>query len=126
MDLYPRHPITAEVVVINNLDELTGIKTVKDKIVLFNRAFDVAMAHAGFAHEAYLQVVVQRVLGASKAAELGASLVRSIGSANFRLTHTGSVLYSGSRKIPAAALSFEDSDLVERLSRRGPVFMHPR
>jgi carboxypeptidase Q len=50
--------------------------------------------------------------------------VRSIGPGNFRLAHTGSVGYFGGPKIPAAATSAEDADLIERLSRDGTVMMH--
>jgi hypothetical protein len=123
----PSDGITAPIVIVNGLEQLGTLApdALKGKIVLFNQAFDVQLAQAGFAHEAYLQVVRQRVLGANKAAELGASasLLRSIGSANFRLAHTGSVIYSGARKIPAGAISAEDADLIERLSRSGPVTM---
>ena len=124
----PSEGFTAPVVVVNGLEQFDGLApdALKGKIVLFNQAFDVQLAQAGFAHEAYLQVVRQRVLGANRAAELGASasLLRSIGSANFRLAHTGSVIYSGERKIPAGAISAEDADLIERLGRGGAVTMH--
>ena len=124
----PRQGITAQLLIVEKLSDLEGLapEAVKGKIVLFNQAFDRELANAGFAHQAYVQVVRQRVSGANKVAAMGAvgSLLRSIGSADFRLAHTGAVVYSGDRKIPAGAVSSEDADLIERLSRRGPVLMH--
>src|SRR5262249_6853239 len=66
------------------------------------------------------------IMGASKVARLGAlaSLIRSIGSANLRLAHTGWVRYSDERKIPAGAISSEDADLIGRLATNGTVVMH--
>lgn len=120
--------LTAPVVVVKKLDDLEALApaAVKGKIVLFNQAFDTELAHAGFPHDAYVEVISQRVQGANKAAQLGAvvSLNRSIGSANFRLAHTGSVVYFTDHKIPAGAISSEDADLIERLSHKGQVVMH--
>jgi len=124
----PPEGITAPVVVVNNFDELDrlGTEGVRGKIVLFNVAFDTKLADAGFSHEAYIRVVPYRVMGAKRAAEMGAaaSLLRSIGPRNFRLPHTGSVGYFGGPKIPAAATSAEDADLIAHLSSQGPVVMH--
>jgi len=120
--------ITAPIVIVKRPEDLDTLPpdAFKGKIVLLDQAFDTQLAHAGFPHEAYVRVVRQRVGGANKAAQLGAlaSLVRSIGSANLRLAHTGSVIYSGDRRIPAGAISSEDADLIERLSDSGPVVMH--
>ena len=58
------------------------------------------------------------------AARLGAvaSLIRSVGGAEYRLPHTGGTSYAeGVTRIPAGALSAEDAALVERLAARGPV-----
>src|SRR5712671_285580 len=108
----PRQGITAQLLIVEKLSDLEGLApgAVKGKIVLFNQAFDRELANAGFAHQAYVQVVRQRVSGANKAAAMGAaaSLLRSIGGADFRLAHTGAVVYSGDRKIPAGAVSSED------------------
>jgi hypothetical protein len=124
----PPQGITAPVVVVKSFDELDrlGQAGVKGKIVLYNVAFDTKIADAGFGHDAYVRVVPYRVIGAKRAAALGAvaSLVRSIGPRNFRLAHTGSVGYFGGPKIPAAATSAEDADLIEHLSKDGPVTMH--
>ena len=124
----PPSGLTAKVVIVNDFGELKrlGRDGVAGRIVLFNAAFDQGLADRGFAREAYLQVVRYRVMGASKAAELGAvaSLIRSIGPRGSRLVHTGSVRYTGKEKIPAAAISVEDADLITHLTAQGPVEMH--
>ncbi|MDQ3920175.1 MAG: peptidase M28, partial [Acidobacteriota bacterium] len=89
----PPEGLTAEVVVVNDFDELRGLGRagVAGKIVLFNRRFDERMAGAGYVEEAYNQVVTYRSLGAGEAERLGAaaSLVRSVGPAGNGLPHTG-------------------------------------
>lgn len=121
----PAEGITAEVVVVHSFDELTalGREKVAGKIVLFNVRYDERKALAGAAFEAYSEAVVYRGRGAKAAAELGAaaSLVRSVGGADYRLPHTG---YSVPAGIPAAALAAEDADLVEHLAAQGRVRMH--
>ena len=117
--------ITAEVVVVHNFDELTalGRERVAGKIVLFNVPYDERKALAGMAFEAYGEAVFYRGNGAKAAAELGAaaSLIRSVGGADYRLPHTG---YSTPAGIPAAALAAEDADLVDHLAAQGRVRMH--
>ncbi|HWY54179.1 MAG TPA: hypothetical protein VNZ03_06925, partial [Terriglobales bacterium] len=57
---------------------------------------------------------------------LGAAavLVRSLGGGDFRLPHTGLTLYGeGVDKVPAAAITAEDAELLARLSKQGPVTM---
>jgi carboxypeptidase Q len=125
----PAGGTTAEVVVVNNFDELTalGSDRVRGKIVLFNVKFDKQLAAAGLAGPAYGQAVVYRERGASAAARLGtvASLIRSVGGADYRLPHTGVMEYAtDAPKIPAAAVTAEDADLIEHLARQGRVRMH--
>ena len=121
----PAKGITAEVVVVHSFDELTalGRDKVAGKIVLFNVHYDKLKAQAGFAFEAYGEAVVYRGNGGKAVAALGgvASLVRSVGSAEYRLPHTG---FSYPAPIPAAALAAEDADLVEHLAAQGRVRMH--
>ncbi len=121
----PAEGITAEVVVVHSFDELTalGREKVAGKIVLFNVPYDERKALGGVAFEAYGEAVVYRSRGAKAAAELGAaaSLIRSVGGADYRLPHTG---YSVPAGIPAAALAAEDADLVEHLAAQGRVRMH--
>jgi hypothetical protein len=121
--------LTAEVIVVDTFDELIalGRGNVAGKIVLFNARFDKQMAGQGFGLDAYGQAVVYRGAGPSEAARLGAiaSLVRSIGGADYRLPHTGAFGYAtDAPKIPAAAVSAEDADLIAYLTAQGPVRMH--
>src|SRR2546425_3072926 len=85
--------LTADLVVVNSFDELRGLgrQRVAGKIVLFNTRFDKEKAAAGFASEAYGEAVVYRAKGAKTAALMGAvaSLVRSVGGAEYPLPHTG-------------------------------------
>src|SRR2546426_1856479 len=85
----PNEGLTAEVVVVNNFDELTalGRDRVAGKIVLFNAKFDQQLADNGFAGQAYGQAVAYRGGGPSAAARLGAGpgLNRFWGGAEYRL-----------------------------------------
>jgi len=121
----PAEGITAVVVVVHNFDELSalGREKIAGKIVLFNVPYDERKALAGSAFEAYGEAVVYRGRGAKAAAELGAvaSLIRSVGGADYRLPHTGYSVPSG---IPAAALAAEDAELVEHLAAQGRVRIH--
>jgi len=125
----PPDGLTAEVVTVHDFDELQalGRASVEGKIVLFNRPFDQQMAAQGFGREAYRQIVPHRTGGPSAAARLGAvaALVRSAGGSDYRLPHAGFLRYAKDiPPIPAAALTAEDADLIEGLSREGPVRLH--
>ncbi|MBI3645280.1 MAG: M20/M25/M40 family metallo-hydrolase, partial [Acidobacteriales bacterium] len=121
----PAEGITADVVVVHSFDELTalGRDKVAGKIVLFSVRYDQRKAEAGYAFDAYGEAVVYRGRGGKAVAELGgaASLIRSVGSAEYRLPHTG---FSYPAPVPAAALAAEDADLVEHLAAQGRVRMH--
>jgi len=125
----PSEGLTAEVVVVNNFDELTalGRGRVAGKIVLFNAKFDQQLADNGFAGPAYGQSVIYRAIGASAAARLGAvaALNRSAGGADYRLPHTGALRYADDApKIPAAAVTSEDAETIAYLTGEGKVRMH--
>jgi len=125
----PKEGITAEVVVVNNFDELQalGRERVAGKIVLYNVRFDQQLADNGFAGQAYGQAAIYRGIGASTAARLGAvaALNRSAGGADYRLPHTGALRYADDApKIPAAAVTSEDAELLAHLTREGTVKMH--
>lgn len=125
----PAQGLTAEVVVVNNFDELQalGRDRVGGKIVLFNAKFDQKLADNGFAGPAYGQSVIYRGIGASAAARLGAvaALNRSAGGADYRLPHTGALRYADDApKIPAAAVAAEDAELLAHLTSEGKVRMH--
>ena len=121
----PAEGIVADVVVVNNFDELKalGREKIAGKIVLFNELFDKQKAAAGLAFMAYGEAVRYRGAGPKSAAELGAvaALVRSVASADFRLPHTG---WSAAAGIPAGAVTAEDADLMAHLYAQGKVRMH--
>jgi Zn-dependent M28 family amino/carboxypeptidase len=116
---------TADVVVVNNFDELKalGHDKVAGKIVFFNEIFDKQKAAAGLAFVSYGEAVRYRAAGPKAAADMGAvaALVRSVGSADFRLPHTGFAIPA---RIPASAVTAEDADLIAHLSMQGKVRMH--
>ena len=119
----PPGGLTAEVVVVNNFDELAalGRDKVAGRIVLFNEKFDARMAAQGEAFEAYSHAYVYRRDGAKAAKDLGAvaSLIRSVGTADYRLPHTGSSKAVG---IPAAAVSRGRRGLAGRPDAAGTVW----
>ncbi|HXG95386.1 MAG TPA: M20/M25/M40 family metallo-hydrolase [Blastocatellia bacterium] len=124
----PAEGLIAEVVVVNNFDELNalGRSGVAGKIVMFNARFDKQLAAQGFAGDAYGQAVAYRGAGASAAARLGAvaSLICSVGGAEYRIPHTGSLRYADDApKIPAAAVTVEDANLIASLATQGKVRM---
>jgi len=125
----PKEGLTAEVVLVNNQEELQalGRGRVAGKIVVFNAKFDQRLADNGFAGPAYGNSVLYRGIGASVAARLGAvaSLNRSAGGANYRLPHTGALRYADDApKIPSASIAAEDADLLAHLASEGKVKMH--
>lgn len=120
--------LTAGVLAVNSFEELKRLPpdSAKGKILLFNEHFDKQLASLGDGGSAYGQAVVYRGAGPTVAASVGAAavLVRSVGGADYRLPHTGATYYSeGQPKIPAAAITAEDADLLENLTKRGAVEM---
>ncbi|KAJ8724866.1 hypothetical protein PYW07_015824 [Mythimna separata] len=113
----PPQGITAEAIVINSFDELekTDRKSIEGKIVVFD-------AH----YISYGETVVYRSQGASKAAKKGAiaTLVRSITPFSIYSLHTGAQDYENNvTKIPTAAITLEDADLMRRLQNRGETIV---
>ncbi|MBC8164740.1 MAG: M20/M25/M40 family metallo-hydrolase, partial [Bryobacteraceae bacterium] len=111
----PANGVTANLVVVSNFDELTalGRAKVQGKIVLFDAPY-----------KGYGPTVMYRAVGPSRAAALGAVavLVRSVTSLAMQQPHTGALSYDPSQpKIPAAAVTVEDSMLLARLAAAGPV-----
>jgi carboxypeptidase Q len=124
----PAQGITAEIVAVKNFEELKALprEQVAGKIVLFNYSFDKQIAAEGRGGDAYSQAVVYRSDGPSAAARQGASacLIRSVGGADYRIPHTGQTKYADDApKIPAAAVTGEDADLIVDLTQQGPVKM---
>jgi carboxypeptidase Q len=121
--------LTAEVLVVDDWQALRGLpaNAAKGKILLFNHVFDKQLAAQGDGLNAYIGSVVYRGAGPSAGAAQGAAavLVRSAGGADFRLPHTGLTDYApGLPKIPAAAVTAEDADLLKNLTSRGRVTLH--
>lgn len=108
----PPAGLQAEVLIVHSFDELdAGGFNVRGKIVLFNVPFTT-----------YGETVRYRFSGASRAARRGAVavLVRSIGPGGLMTPHTGAVQYmADAPRIPAAAITSEDADLLQRVSERG-------
>jgi carboxypeptidase Q len=121
----PPDGVSAEVIAVNSFDELNalGRDKVAGRIVFFNEPFDKQKAAAGYAFASYEEAVRYRAAGPKAAADLGAvaCLVRSVGSADYRLPHTG---FSTPAGIPAAAVTAEDADLIAHLTSEGKVRMH--
>lgn len=121
--------LTAEVVVVDDWKQLHALPAgaVKGKILLFNHKFDKELAAEGNGGGAYGGGVVYRGAGPIAGATVGAAavLVRSVGGADYRLPHTGLTQYApGVPKIPAAAVTAEDADLLKNLTSQGPVKLH--
>ncbi|HMM33255.1 MAG TPA: M20/M25/M40 family metallo-hydrolase [Thermoanaerobaculia bacterium] len=103
------------------LEEAVGADpdAVRGKIVFFSRRTVKDPAGPGYGKN-----VPMRASGAAKAAPYGALavIVRSVGTSTSRFAHTGSTNYGeGGPRIPAAAVSNTDADLLERLLAKGPV-----
>jgi Zn-dependent M28 family amino/carboxypeptidase len=124
----PPEGITVDVVAVKDFAELEslGRDKIAGKILLFNYSFDKQMAAEGRGGEAYGEAVVYRGDGPSAAARKGAvaCLIRSVGGADYRIPHTGLTNYDNDApKIPAAAVTAEDADLIVDLVKQGTVKM---
>lgn len=124
----PADGLTADVIVVNNWQDLKALNpaTVKGKILLFNKKFDKQLAAQQGGIYAYGDAVQYRAAAPIAGASVGAAavLVRSVGGADYRIPHTGMTMYvPGIEKIPAAAITAEDADLLANLTSQGPVKM---
>jgi carboxypeptidase Q len=108
----PPDGIEAEAVVVRSFDELDARGAgLKGKIVVYNVPFT-----------GYGLTVQYRGAGASRAAAYGAVgvLLRSVGQPGLRTPHTGAMNYAADQpRIPAAAITNEDADRLQRLQDRG-------
>ena len=108
----PKGGITAEVLVVSDYAELTRrAAEARGKIVLFDARFTN-----------YGATVAYRGGGAIAAAKVGAvaSLIRSVGPYSMRTPHTGAMSYDANvPKIPHAAITSEDADMLHRMQSRG-------
>jgi carboxypeptidase Q len=108
----PPGGIESDLLVVRSFTELEAAgEQVRGKIVLFNVPFTT-----------YGETVQYRSSGASRAAALGAvaALVRSVGPPGLRTPHTGALRYTeGQPRIPAAAITVEDAERLQRMQSRG-------
>ncbi|MEW6731667.1 MAG: M20/M25/M40 family metallo-hydrolase [Acidobacteriota bacterium] len=115
----PPEGIAGEVVVVKSYEQLDALgAAVKGKIVLYN----VAMRSDIEPGRAYGEAVQYRTNGASRAAKHGAvaMLLRSVTTRSLRTPHTGAMRYAPDvAQIPAAAVTIEDAELIDRLVARG-------
>ncbi|HUQ06873.1 MAG TPA: M20/M25/M40 family metallo-hydrolase [Kofleriaceae bacterium] len=118
----PKGGLAGRVVVVHDWNELEARKAdVKGAIVLFNVAMPAWTEEHG---SGYGDVVPYRWASASAAAKLGATavLIRSVTAHSLRTPHTGSMGYAeDAPRIPAAAITIEDAQLIERLAGAGVV-----
>ena len=108
----PADGITADAIVVRNFAELDALgERVRGKIVVYNVPFT-----------SYGATVQYRGSGASRAARHGAAavLVRSVTPVSLQSPHTGALNYDQRQpKIPAAAISIESAELLQRMHDRG-------
>jgi carboxypeptidase Q len=104
--------IQADLLAVRSFQELDASgDRVRGRIVLFNVPFTT-----------YGETVAYRSDGPSRAAAKGAvaALVRAVGPPGLRTPHTGSLRYADDQpQIPAAAVSAEDADRLQRMQNRG-------
>ena len=108
----PSDGIQADLLVVRSFQELDASgDRARGRIILFNVPFTT-----------YGDTVVYRSDGPSRAAAKGAvaALVRAVGPPGLRTPHTGSLRYADNQpQIPAAAVSTEDADRLQRMHNRG-------
>jgi carboxypeptidase Q len=116
-------PGTAKGGLVANVVEVTSLAELRERamqarghIVFFNHAMAVA--------KDYRRDAELRSKGPAEAARVGAvgALVRSLATASFRSPHTGATQFAeGDVRIPSAAISVEDAELLHRLLALGSV-----
>ena len=108
----PEGGITADVVVVRSFDEVKNRSTeIAGKIVVYNQDY-----------EGYPTSAAYRVVGASTAAQYGAvaTLIRSVTPFSIHSVHTGVQEYLPNvTKIPAASITVEDAQMLDRMQQRG-------
>lgn len=115
----PEEGLEAEAVHVRDLSALAALPqdAVAGRIVFFSNRMERTRDGAG-----YLAGVKVRSQGPAEAAARGAVgvVIRSIGTGDHRLPHTGATAYqAGVPRIPAMALSNPDADALERLFAKG-------
>lgn len=116
--------IEANVLAVASLDALAALPAniVNGKIVFIDERMTRTRDASG-----YGATVSNRTQGASVASNLGAAalVIRSIGTSNHRVAHTGSIAYrTDAPRIPAFSISNPDADVLARQLKSGkPVRM---
>lgn len=117
----PEEGITAEVIEVQNFEELQALgEKARGKIIFFNRPFD---ATSVYTFAGYGKTVNQRVQGAIEAARAGgvAALVRSVTTGYDNVPHVGSMSYQeGIPRAPSAAIGLIDADFLSEAIREEP------
>ncbi|MEA5445570.1 M28 family peptidase [Gammaproteobacteria bacterium AB-CW1] len=123
----PEEGIEAPVLQVHDLEELESLSRsqVEGHIVFFSQRMERRRDPSG-----YSEAVANRSAGPALASEKGAvaTVIRSIGSSDQRVAHTGGTRFPEDvKRIPAAALSNPDADLLERQIETGrPVTLRLR
>ncbi|MCO6500075.1 MAG: M20/M25/M40 family metallo-hydrolase [Vicingus serpentipes] len=117
--------IEGEVIQVENIDALKKLKKeqVHGKIVFLTQAFDQKQIMTGKAYGACFPI---RGQGANEAGKLGAKavVIRSLSSTTDHFPHTGMMSYEeGINKIPGAAMSTENADLLTKWLKNGKVVL---
>ncbi|MBL8951774.1 MAG: M28 family peptidase [Myxococcaceae bacterium] len=117
----PDGGVEAEVLRVTTLEQLKALPVdqVKGRIVFYDKVMERLPSGKG-----YGDTVDVRRSGAAEAARKGAvaSLIRTVGTGDARLPHTGGMRYEPDvPRIPGGALSIPDAELLRRTLERGPA-----
>jgi hypothetical protein len=116
----PQGGITGEVIEARSLSEIAALgERARGKIIFLNHTMGQKGGYGDF--------VGLRTHGPAEAGRVGAAgvLLRSLATASLRSPHTGATNYQAvGPKVPGAAVSVEDAELIHRLLQRGPVKVH--
>jgi len=111
--------LEAEVFEVDSLEaiEKADPKAVKGKIVFYDVQTERTRDGSGYGRA--VRVRAQAAVGAAKLGARGV-VIRSIGTDESRMPHTGAMRYEDKvQRIPAAALATTDADMLHRLMARG-------
>lgn len=115
----PESGVEGELVEVESLDALDAVKpgSLSGKILFVNVPMRRTVDGSGYGAVARIRRLagMQAVVGGAVA-----SVIRSVGTDQNRLGHTGSQ-GPDPAKLPAGALATSDADLVHRLLKKGPV-----
>lgn len=111
-------PVEAQVVEATSLEEIDrlGRERLEGRIVYLHYVMPRLLDGTGYNSGGWL-----RTAGPARAARHGAAgfLIRSVATHSMRVAHTGAIHYDDAPRIPAAALSPPDADLLHRLLGSG-------